>query len=95
MSPLTTANVSNITGILDLFVTAHEVSYGVLGNGFLFVMWLLLGIGMWKVSGEQRNALMISSLLTFFVAVIMLQIGIVNAFFAAAPLIVFAAAVFT
>lgn len=88
------SNVTNITGLGELFTTAHEVSYGAFGGTLSIVFFILLLIGMYKTTGDGRKSLIAASLAAFFIDLLMLSVGMLDTYFVVVPLVTFALSLF-
>lgn len=91
---LNISNVTNITGMGEVFVVANNVSYGAFGASLSITILILLIVGMWKGGRSMRKSMIAASLASFFIDLIMISVGMLNAFYAAIPLLVFALSLF-
>jgi len=87
-------NVTNITGLGELFTTAHDVSYGAFGGVMSGVFLVLLFLGMYRSTGDARKSLIASSLASFFIDLLMLSVGMLDTYYVVIPLVVFAMSLF-
>jgi len=87
-------NITNITSTIDLFQTANTVSYGYFGTSISLVIFGLLFVGTYRMSGNSQRALIASSFASFVINLLLVQIEMLNAFWASVPLIIFAASLF-
>ena len=88
------SNVTNITGLGELFTVAHDVSYGAFGGTISIVIFVLLLLGMYRATGDGRRSLIAASLAAFFIDLLMLSVGMLGTFYVAIPLVVFAFSLF-
>lgn len=88
-------NITNITSTLDLFQTANAVSYNYFGISMSLVIYGLLFVGTYYMSGgNSQKALVASSFAAFVIDVLMVQIEMLSVFWASVPLIILAASLF-
>ena len=88
------SNVTNITGLGELFTVAHNVSYGVFGGVMSIVFMVLLFVGMYKSTGDARKSMIAASLASFFIDLLMLSVEMLDTYYVVIPLVVFALSLF-
>ena len=75
-APYDLTNVSNMTGVQDIFLVPNQLTGGLFGTIILFILWFVIFMQLKNYS--TKPALLAASFITGIVALILWLLGVVN-----------------